>query len=75
MFGFSLPKLIVLALVILGVWFAFRTVTRLADQRGRAAGAKPEPEVEAADTVKCSVCDTYLPSSSLKNCGKAGCPY
>ena len=75
MFGFSLTKLVVLAVIILAVWYGYKYVTRLTGQGNRVGRQGPDAEVDAADMVKCPICDTYLPRSSAKNCGKPNCPY
>ncbi len=82
MFGFSLQKLIVLAGVVVAVWYGFKLITRLqqardADAALRQSKAKrPGPaRGEAEDMVQCPVCQAYVPARSASSCGRADCPY
>ncbi len=73
---FSLPKLLVLALIIAGVIAAFRvagTVRRLrADAARRQATARPPAKTE--ELLKCSGCGAYVPLDSPDPCGRGDCP-
>jgi len=75
MFGFSLPKLIVLAVIVAVVWYGFKIFTKgkqLENPGEDDAVARDEPE--AVDMQSCAVCGDYVaPGSS--NCGKENCPY
>lgn len=91
MFGIpSLQKLLVLAAVIALVWYGFKFVGRLQDQRkaegglgARAAGrpktrrrASAEPKVpEAEDMVECPVCQAYVQARGATRCDRPDCPY
>ena len=87
MFGFSLPKLLVLAAILTAVWYGFKFIGRLDQERRgslkdrvkRAAGAgKPEPaEAPAAveEMVQCRVCGVFMPTGDVAACGKPDCPY
>lgn len=89
MLGFSLQKLLVLAGLILAVWYGFRFVSRLQEARSgeprvRAGGGpskadkkgRKAPERAAAeDMVKCQVCQAYVPARGASSCGRADCPY
>ncbi len=91
MFGFSLGKLIVLALVVAAVWYGFKAYARMqrideggrkpgertmADRLRRAAQSKSAPEPEPIeDTEKCPTCGVYVAIDTAKNCGKPDCPY
>lgn len=76
---FSLPKLLVLALVILAVWYGIKWVSRAnrlrAEQarpvgRRAAAGAARSEEME-----KCRVCGVYVAPASASACGRPDCPF
>ena len=78
----SFPKLIVLAAIIAAIWYGFRFVGELdkarrqaervakqASQKGRSSVANVE------DTVKCRVCDAYVPARQPSRCNRSECPY
>ncbi|MGJ3258301.1 MAG: hypothetical protein ACFE0S_01745 [Rhodospirillales bacterium] len=83
MFGFSLPKLLVLALIIFGVWQGFKYLQRrqAVQDRKRAEQvreARRETEGSAdpvEDMVRCSVCDAFVAGVGAKSCGRRDCPY
>jgi hypothetical protein len=73
----SLPKLILIALVVFAVWYAVRWLNRPPGRPTRARQASPRPEaarrVEAEDLVACPTCGAYV-AQSARSCGKAACP-
>ena len=91
MFGFSLQKLLVLAAVIALVWYGFKFVGRLQDQRkadgglGARAARRPkrrgsapatEPRAQdAEDMVACTVCQAYVQVRGATRCDRSDCPY
>ncbi len=82
-----LPKLLLLAFILLIAWYGVRFVTRVGQVRQalrRAAeqaaangrGRDPHtPRLAPEDLVKCSVCGAFVPVKSATNCGRADCPY
>lgn len=79
MFGFSFTKLLILAAVIGAVWYGFRYLNRLQDQRSakpveRRETKEPKP-TKAEEMVQCPVCQAYVPEGSATNCGREACPY
>ncbi len=90
MFGFSLQKLLVLAAIIAAVWYGFKFVGRLQDQRRadaklRASGAG-QPKAAGRDSdgsaapvveemVECPVCQAFVPARGTSRCERADCPY
>ena len=90
MFGFSLQKLLVLAAVIALVWYGFKFVGRLQDQRkadgglgaraprrSRRRGGAPAPEPraqDAEDMVACPVCQAYVQVRGAARCDRSDCP-
>lgn len=63
MFGFSLSKLLVLALIIGAVIVGFRIFGRIANQGGNQGDrgkATPKPESNAFDTEYDAETDTYV---------------
>jgi hypothetical protein len=86
MFAFSLSKLVVLVGVAVAVWYGFKLVARVqelreAEARRRAKDARgaerltPEGSSAVEDTVKCRVCQAYVPARGARGCGQPGCPY
>ncbi len=91
MFGFSLQKFLVLAAVIALVWYGFKYVGRLQDQRkvggglGRRAARRSKPRggtsaaeprtPEAEDMVACPVCQAYVQVRGATRCDRPDCPY
>ncbi|MFQ5783778.1 MAG: hypothetical protein ACE5H8_03005 [Alphaproteobacteria bacterium] len=88
MLGFSLQKIIVLAVVIAAVWYGFKFVGRLDESRkktvrealraarGRASGRAAKPRAEAAeDMVRCEACDAFVAARGATACGRDDCPY
>jgi hypothetical protein len=84
MFGFSLPKLLVLILIIAVIWYGFKWVTEVDRDRRRKVkeekqAAKAErsgpAQVDAHDMVKCPRCGTFVAPASARNCGREDCPY
>ena len=80
MFGLSLPKLIVLALIIGAVWYGYKWL----ESRGASKGdglkddetAKSGPaETKDQDLVACIDCGSYV-LQEIKTCpdGRADCP-
>jgi hypothetical protein len=83
MLGFSLPKLLLFALLVAIVWYGFRYVNRVEQirravreevRRRQQPGRKPQP-LEAEDLVKCSRCGAYVASRSASSCGRPDCPW
>ncbi len=88
MFGFSFYKLLVLVAVIAVVWYGFKFIGRLQDQRQAdaklrdSAGRRPsargadDPGTPASeDMVACPVCQTYVTARNAASCGRTDCPY
>ena len=90
MFGFSLQKLLVLAAVIALVWYGFKFVGRLQDQReanggrgtraarrkerGGPSAAEPRAQ-DVEDMVACPVCQAYVQARGATRCDRSDCPY
>ena len=79
---FSLPKLIVLALIIAGVWYGFRWVQRVQDRRAREdkvmrnkkSGPGKDTPKAVEDMVKCPACGTFVAALEGGSCGGRECP-
>ncbi len=82
-----LPKLLLLAFILLIVWYGVRFVTRIgqlhhamrrAAQQATANAQRsggPAQAVAAEDLVKCRVCSAFVPAKSATRCARADCPY
>lgn len=85
MFGLpSFTKLLVLAAIVLAVWYGFKLVGRLeaqrklqAKQEARAsrAASRSSSMPEAEEMIACPACRAYVPARRPNNCGRADCPY
>ena len=83
MFGLSLGKLILLALIIAIIWYGYRYMQRIEAVRRvlreelqrRQSAARPSQPVEAEDLVKCATCSAYVPSRHPTACGRPDCPW
>ena len=74
---FSLPKLLVLLLIIGGVIAAFRlagTVKRLKAEADRRAAAERRTALKTEELLKCSGCGAYVPVGTPDPCGRGDCP-
>ena len=77
----SLPKLILIIVVILAVWYVSRVLNRGAtglERRRRSAAAEPRgPGARGRsaieDLVPCPTCGAYV-SPGAHNCGRPACP-
>ena len=77
MFGFSLPKLIVLAASIAAVWYGFKWVGRynqIQQAKARERVRKNAADA-AADMIPCPQCGVYVPAGDATACERDGCPY
>ncbi len=83
MLGLSFSKLVFLIVVIAVVWYGFKWLGHTEARRVNRDDTRPRARartadraaVSAEDTVRCSVCDTYVVARDPRSCGRAGCPY
>jgi uncharacterized protein len=81
MFGLSLGKLLVLAGLILIVWYGFKYVNRVEavkNVRRREREQVPPTSArtaQAEDLVRCETCNSYVAAHSAAACGRADCPW
>ena len=84
MFGWSLGKFLVLAILILVVWYGFKYASRveavrqslLAEAQRRRRGGEPRPPARPVeDLVKCPRCGAFVAAQGAANCGKPQCPW
>lgn len=71
MFGLSLGKILLVAVVIIAVWRAWKVIGPLVARMQQPAPAAPRkaqgarPEVQALELVECPRCGTFIPSGSV----------
>ena len=71
-----IQKIIILAALVAAVWYGFKFVSRLEQQRKEKLAQEKRDAVDGvSDTVKCPVCGTYIAAQSAGDCGETGCPY
>ena len=83
MFGFSLPKILLLGAIIFVVWQGFKYLQRrqeVLDKRKhdkvREARRETQSTAETVeDMTRCSVCDSFVAAQGSTSCGRKGCPY
>ena len=83
MFGFSLPKLLVLAGLIFAVWQGFKYLQRRQSvqdlnrhEKVREARRETQGTAEPVeDMVRCKVCDSFVAGAGTQSCGRTNCPY
>jgi hypothetical protein len=80
MFGLSFGKFVVLAILILVVWYGFKHVMRTERVRQgpapkRTAGESGSRRIEAEDMTKCASCGAYVAARGASNCGRPDCPW
>ena len=76
MFGFSLPKIVVLMVIIALVWYGFKVFSRgrkLENPRGDDEVTVSTPD-QPVDMEACSVCGDYVAKGST-SCGTEDCPF
>ena len=76
MLGFSLPKILVLIVIIVAVWYGFKLFTRgrnvaTGGEQKEAGQVKPDASLEMKP---CRVCGDYV-AAGTKSCGRGDCPY
>lgn len=75
----SMQKLLVLALILLAVWYGFKWIGRL-DAARRSSVRQDRSNassrrVAAEDMVKCPSCAVYVSPRGASACGRPDCPY
>lgn len=90
MFGFSLSKVLLTAIVIAIVWYGWKWMNRVQarrrgelDEFGRrpvrgSQGGQPKRRGRRAateDLVQCKVCGDYVPAAGGAACDRSDCPF
>ena len=73
MLGFSLPKLIILCLIIVVIWYGFKIFGRgraISKRNGSIEENNPQ-NPDAVDMIRCDICgDYFVPINSKTSCSK-----
>ena len=78
---FSVPKLVVLAVIIAVIWYGFKIFSRgqqaskKDDSGGNVSPGNSGGSSDAVNMVQCSVCGDFVAGKGATNCGKENCPY
>jgi len=85
MLGFSITKLLFTIGAIVVIWYGFKWVGRMQQQRERSVDAKQKKTRKAAkstepadaieDMVACSTCGDFVAAKGTRACGRDNCPY
>jgi len=69
----TLPKLLLIVLLAVVVWYAVRWLNRPAQKAVRRHRAGPQqPQAAVEDLTACRQCGTYVAAGA--GCGRPGCP-
>jgi len=72
---FSIPKILILVIVGIAIWFLWRMIQRRGVSgifRSGAGESKQTPK--ALDMEKCRICGDFVPAEQ-RACANARCPY
>jgi hypothetical protein len=72
----TVPKLVLIIILILAVWYVSRVMNRGAsalERRRRRATAPPRRHGAIEDLVPCRTCGAYV-SPGARSCGRPACP-
>jgi hypothetical protein len=70
----ALPKLVLLVLLAVAVWYGMRWLNRAPPTIVRRRQARsPGPQRAVEDLTACPTCGAYV-AASARVCGKPGCP-
>ena len=78
----TVPKIVLIILAVVAVWYAFRWLNRgPANLMRRRQPAPPGPQAQGQgqataaieDLVACRLCGAYV-ATGARGCGKTGCP-
>jgi hypothetical protein len=76
MMTLSVPKLVLIILLILVVWYISRLINRgvsVLERRHRGTAAAPHGRNAIEDLVSCRACGAYV-SPGARGCGRPTCP-
>jgi hypothetical protein len=73
MLGLSLPKILILAVIVAAIWYwsrGLRDEARSSRDEGPSRGQSGTENLTA-----CPVCKAYVVEGAAKSCGRPDCPY
>lgn len=74
MFGFSLPKLIVLGIIVFAIWYAYKIYERKQRISVKKDEDQGKEDTSSVDMIRCKNCgDYFLPSNGSIYCSKETC--
>jgi hypothetical protein len=75
----TLPKILLIVLVIGAVWWFYRRSQLKARDRAELdrnpRGTKGKPAKPIEDMAQCRVCGAYVPAIGATRCGRDNCPF
>jgi hypothetical protein len=73
MLGLSLPKILILAAIVIVIWYWSKGLRQDAksSREDEPTGHNPDTETLKA----CPVCKAYVVEGAAKSCGRPDCPY
>ena len=72
----TIPKIVLIILAIIAVWYAFRWLSRGPPsimRRWQQSPPRPQSPPAVEELVACRLCGAYV-AAGARGCGKAGCP-
>lgn len=85
MFGIGLQKLLLLAAILGAVWYGWKWIGRMKQERDamlkarqdalRRDGGRPATGPDTEDMVACPTCGTFVATRTPTRCGRGNCPY
>ena len=77
MLGFSLPKILVLIVIVMAVWYGFKIFGRGRNVSGGGSARKQAGQEKADASLEmkpCEVCGDYV-AAGASSCGRDDCPF
>ena len=72
-------KILVLVAVVAAVWYGFKMINRITEDRNTAVGnrnsTKSSSSPSTEDMIACPECGTFVAANSTAKCERANCPY
>ncbi len=73
MLGLSLPKILILAAIVIAIWYWSKGLRQDAKSSREEEPRNHNPGTETL--TACPVCKAYVVEDSAKSCGRPDCPY
>ncbi len=75
MLGLSPFEILIVAGLIVFLWFNYKARKSRGTEGGQANGPADEKGKAIEDMINCPVCDAYVSHGNPRSCGRADCPY